>query len=438
MGYAFAMASSAAKSHVATRSLAVVGAGAILLFGSRFLLNFFGPAVAYSMRKDLDYALDSEEFIRFLSVVSGGAVRQATLQRLKNGAEYYPAELAAIRAAKTAINMEFYEFSPGEIADAMLQALTERAAAGVSVQLIVDAIGSLNTQKSYFDPLLNAGGKMHFYHPVSWNTWQRANNRTHRKLIVVDGKVGFLGGSGVADHWMKPTHLGPTWRDTMFQVGGETVAGLTTTFAENWLQVSGEILSAPEHFDCVPEKGSPSFVVSSTPQDGGTQARVLIQALVNCARHSICITTPYFLPDRSARQALIDAAQSRGVKVKILTAGPHIDHPVVRTLSHHSSRRLVEAGAEIYEYEPSMIHAKLMTIDGEWSVLGSANFDHRSFALNDEVNMAVLDRGMASTLDQDFEEDLKHSRRLTLQRLKQRTALGGALQAVAPFIVRES
>ena len=409
-----------------------------MLLGSRFLLNFFGPAVAYSMRKDLDYALDSEEFMQFLSVVTGGAIRKTTLQRLKNGSEYYPAELAAIKAAKKTINMEFYEFNPGEIGDAMLNALTERASAGVIVQLIVDAVGSLNTDKKFFEPLLAAGGEMHFYHPVRWNTWQRANNRTHRKLIVIDGKVGFIGGSGVADHWMKPTHLGPTWRDTMFKVGGEAVAGLTTTFAENWLQVSGEILSAPEHFDCTDEEGPRSFVVASTPQDGGTQARVLFQALVNCARKSICITTPYFLPDRSARQALIEAARDRGVKVRILTAGPHIDHPVVRTLSHHSSRRIVEAGAEIYEYQPSMIHAKLMTIDGQWSVLGSANFDHRSFALNDEVNMAILDKQLAATLDEDFEEDLRSSRKLTLQRLKQRTVLGGALEAVAPFIARES
>ena len=278
---------------------------------------------------------------------------------------------------------------------------------------------------------------MYFYHPLRWNTWQRVNNRTHRKLIVVDGRIGFIGGAGIADHWLKSTDQGPTWRDTVFQVGGDAVGGLVSTFAQNWLDVSGAILSGPENYECDKKKGPLSFVVASTPRDGGTQARVLFQALIQCAKHSICITTPYFLPDRSARRALIQAVK-RGVKVKVLTAGPHIDHPMVRTLSHHSTRRVVEAGVEIYEYQPSMIHAKLLTVDGQWSVIGSANFDHRSFALNDEVNMAIMDRGLASIIDADLEEDLTRSKRVTLEMLNHLSMLDGALVAVAPFITRES
>jgi cardiolipin synthase len=425
------------KSSALVRALAVVGAGSIVVMGSRFLLNFFGPAVAYSMHKDMQAPLESDEFLRFISVVTNGTVRKTRLKRLKNGCEYYPAELKAIREAKKTISMEFYEFVEGQVGDEMIVALAERAAAGVVVQIIVDAMGSFYTHTSYFDPIRAAGGKMFFYHPISWNTWQYANNRTHRKLIVVDGSIGFLGGSGVADHWIKPTHLGPTWRDTMFEVRGEAVAGLTSTFAGNWLAVSGEILSGPGHFDSTPEDGPPSFILASTPHGGSTQARVLLQALINCARHSICITTPYFLPDRSVRQALIDA-QKRGVRVRILTAGPKIDHPAVRSLGHHSSRRMVESGAEIYEYQPSMIHAKLMTVDGQWSTLGSANFDHRSFALNDEVIMAIRDPETAATIDADFEEDLTHSRRLTMEMLKTLTVMGGALEAVSPFVMRES
>lgn len=425
------------KPNVLVRALAVAGAGSIVVLGSRFLLNFFGPAIAYSMHKDMKAPLESEEFMQFLSVVTDGTVRNTKMRRLKNGCEYYPAELKAIREAKKTISMEFYEFTPGEIGDEMIAALAERAAAGVIVHMIVDAMGSFHTPKSYFDPVRAAGGEIYFYHPIEWNTWQNANNRTHRKLLVVDGKIGFLGGSGIADHWIKPTHLGPTWRDTMFELRGDAVAGLTSTFAGNWLEVSGKILSAPGHFDCVPEEGPQSFILASTPHGGGTQARVLLQALINCARHAICITTPYFLPDRSARQALVDA-QKRGVRVRILTAGPKIDHPAVRTLSHHSSRRMVEAGAEIYEYQPSMIHAKLMTVDGKWSTLGSANFDHRSFALNDEVIMAIRDRETAETIDRDFEEDLTHSKRLTMEMLKTRTLMGGALEAVSAFVMRES
>ena len=170
-------------------------------------------------------------------------------------------------------------------------------------------------------------------------------------------------------------------------------------------------------------EGSESFVVSSTPKGGGTQARILFQALIKSARETIRITTPYFLPDRSARRALIEAVE-RGVRVEILTAGPRIDHKVVRTLSRHSSRRLIERGARIFEYQPAMIHAKLMTIDGLWSVVGSTNFDHRSFALNDEVNLALLDREVARGIDEDFAEDLRQSQPLTLAALRERTPLG--------------
>jgi cardiolipin synthase len=261
---------------------------------------------------------------------------------------------------------------------------------------------------------------MCWYHPLlRWNTWPKANNRTHRKLLIIDGETGFIGGAGIADHWLYETSV-PVWRDTVFCVEGEAVAGLISAFCENWLEASGEILSSSKQFGfrSIPE-GVESFVVSSTPHGGGTQARILFQALINSARHTIRITTPYFLPDRSARQALIAAIQERGVEVQILTAGARIDHPIIRKLSHHSVRHLLQAGAEIFEYEPSMIHAKLMTVDGMWNVVGSTNFDHRSFALNDEVNLAVLDRELAATIEADFFEDLEQSDKLSLSNLEQ-------------------
>ncbi len=237
---------------------------------------------------------------------------------------------------------------------------------------------------------------------------------------MVDGEVGFIGGAGIADYWLYSSPKVPAWRDTMFRMEGEGVAGLISTFSENWLESSGEILSGEKQFGFEAKAEGPrGFVVLSTPHGGGTQARILFQALIASARRSLRITTPYFLPDRSARAALAEAAR-RGVAVQILTAGPHIDHPVVRKLSRESSRRLLRAGAEIYEYQPSMIHAKLMTVDGEWSVLGSTNFDHRSFGLNDEVNLAVLDRDVAAGIERDFEEDLRQSRKLTMAMLAER------------------
>lgn len=414
-----------AETRKAGRAVVALGAGAAALYGAKVLINIFGPRPRYAMQP-LGVPLDSDEFIRFVSLVTDGTRRRSRLQRLKNGEEFYPEELRAIQSAHHAINMEYYEFSPGEVSRRMLEALSERARAGVQVRVVVDAMGSFRTPHGYFDGLRAAGGKMCWYHPVRWNTWPELNQRTHRKLLVVDGQIGFIGGAGIADHWLYPTRKGPSWRDTVFRVEGDGVAGLISTFAENWLESSGEILSGPEQFGFREDaEGADSFVVTSTPRGGGTQARILFQALIKSAQESIRITTPYFLPDRGARRALEEAARKRGVQVQVLTAGPYIDHPIVHTVSHHSTRELIRAGAEVYDYMPSMIHAKLMTIDRQWCVVGSTNFDHRSFALNDEVNLAVLDRDLAAVIESDFAEDLRQSRRLTEAMLRHRSVLSG-------------
>jgi cardiolipin synthase len=404
-------------SHAATRALAAVGAGALVFGATTVALDLWGPSLPYSIRHDPNRPLDSEEFVQFLSVVTDGTVRRSRITRLKNGDEFYPAEVEAIRAARHAVNLEYYEFAEGHVSRAILDALMERAQAGVEVRMIVDAMGSFRTRSSYFDGLKAAGGEMRWYHPLRLQTWKKVNNRTHRKLLTVDGEVGFIGGAGIADRWLYTTAKQPAWRDTVFRVEGDLVGGLVSTFSENWLEASGEILSGEGQFGRVESsEGAKGFVVISTPHGGGTQARILFQALIRSARRSLRITTPYFLPDRSARRALEECAR-RGVKVQILTAGPHIDHPVVRKLSRESSRRLLQAGAEIYEYQPSMIHAKLMTVDGQWNVMGSTNFDHRSFGLNDEVNLAVLDRDLAAVIEADFEEDLQRSEQLGLRAL---------------------
>lgn len=411
------------------RALAALGVGAVGIYGAKVLIGMFGPQPRFTMEAP-GVALDAEEFIRFLSLVTDGTRRRGRLKRLKNGEEFYPEELRAIEAARRAINLEYYEFSPGEVSRRMLEVLSERARAGVEVRLVVDRLGSIRANDGWFDGLRRAGGKMCWYHPLRWFTWPEMNQRTHRKLMVVDGEVGFIGGAGVGDHWLYRTKSGPAWRDTVFRVEGAAVAGLISTFAENWLEASGEILSGSEQFGFREgSEGAESFVVSSTPRGGGTQARILFQTLIQSAQKSIRITTPYFLPDRSARHALARAAQ-RGVEVTVLTAGPHIDHPVVHALSRRGIAELIRAGARVYDYLPAMIHAKLMTIDGLWSVVGSTNFDHRSFALNDEVNLAVLDGGLAEVIDADLAEDLRASRRLTEDMLR-----GRGLPAVLDEVV---
>lgn len=419
----------------AARAVTAVGVGALAMLAAKAAINIFGPQPAFAMCP-LGAPLDSAEFIQFLGLVTDGTRRRTHLRRLKNGDEFYPAEMRAIESAERAIDLEYYEFQEGEVSGRMLEALAERARAGVEVRMIVDAVGSLHTRNSYFDGLRAAGGQMRWYHPLRWDTWPELNQRTHRKLTIVDGHTGFIGGAGVADHWLRATRKGPRWRDTVFRAEGEGVAGLLSVFAENWLEASGDILSGPKQFgfECEPI-GEPGFVVSSTPRGGGTQARILFQALIRSAQKSIRITTPYFLPDRSARRALEEAARERGVQVQVLTAGPHIDHPIVHVLSRGATRSLIRAGAEVYDYQPAMIHAKLMTIDEQWCVVGSTNFDHRSFALNDEVNLAVLDRELAGVIESDFREDLGESRRLTEAMLGHRSGLD-ALSWIVEHAIR--
>ena len=273
--------------------------------GARFLIDFFGSAVPYSMPDKNTAPLDSEEFIQFLSLVTDGTRRHSRISRLKNGVEFFPAYLQAIRRAKYAINLEFYEFLEGRVGDEILAALTERARSRsrsthhrrCAGQLCHSLLLLRSPARCWWPDVLVSS-------VVRWNTWPKANNRTHRKLLIMDGETGFIGGAGIADHWLYDTSV-PVWRDTVFCVEGEAVAGLISAFCENWLESSGEILSSSKQFGfrSIPE-GVESFVVSSTPHGGGTQARILFQALINSARSTIRITTPYFLPDRSARQAL--------------------------------------------------------------------------------------------------------------------------------------
>lgn len=432
--------SSSRRCHPAVTALAVAGAGALAWNSIRLALEIFGPTIPYRLRHPITEALDSEEFSQFLSIVTNAfPCRDTRVEVLKNAAEFYPAEFEAVKAAKRSIQLEFYEFLAGEVADRMLQALTERARAGVDVHVVVDAIGSFATANSLFDELRRAGGQVFWYHPMRLKNIPYVDRRTHRKLLVVDGEVGFLGGAGIADHWLCRNKQGPPWRDTMFRIRGRAVAGLVSVLSENWLECSGEILNVPVRFaNGEPGQGALGLVVESTPQEGATRARMLYQVLLDSARETIDITNPYFLPDHSARHALLRAMRERGVRVRVLTNGKKSDERFVTKLGRSLEVDLVRAGAEIYEYQPGMIHAKLMVIDGQWSVLGSANFDHRSFALNDEVNLAVLDRELAGTLVGQMEEDLAQSERVRADQLRNRSWTAKVVDDLLWLVRREA
>ncbi|HWF37594.1 MAG TPA: phospholipase D-like domain-containing protein [Candidatus Acidoferrales bacterium] len=402
-----------------TNALAVFGAGALVFQTWRIALAVGGEPTKYRVDRRRLPPIDSEDFLQYVSALTDSPPQTSRISVLRNGERFYEAELQAIREAKHSINLEAYEFFPGEVTQDVLKALSERAQAGVEVRVVIDAIGSFGTPGSYFDGLRQAGGRMVWYHPVNSKDWPYLNHRSHRKLLVADGQLGFIGGADFADHWLKATKEGPAWRDTVLRVDGGTVSALNAVFAENWLESTGEILAGKDQFQFAPlEAGVQAMIVSSTPHGGTSRARMLYQTLIEAANESIHITTPYFVPDRSARKAILRAAKDRGAEVKILTVGPHSDHAMTRRLSRMFDKPLAAAGAEIYEYQPSMIHAKLMTIDGLWAVAGSTNFDHRSFDLNDEVNILIRDRGLTAQIEEDFARDLEQSRRLTLRSLK--------------------
>jgi cardiolipin synthase len=400
-------------------SLFILGVIAVVFLSLFVLSGIFAPTPDYRItHPDELPANDSPEFVHLLEALTDAkANRTGDLQVLTNGEAFYTAELEAIRAARRSVNLEAYIFQKSEIGSLYLDALTERARAGLHVNVVLDAFGSSGAGRNYFRPLLEAGGKVSWYNGVRWYRVTRMDNRTHRELLIVDGRVGFIGGAGIADHWYRGVHGNPRWRDTMVRVEGEAVPNLQATFAENWLSASGELLNGEDYFpDLSCSNTITALVINSTPTVGGsTRARVLFQLLVASAKRNISITTPYFLPDKSLMRELCRAIEERGVKIRILVPGRKSDHMVTRSTSRGGYGPLLKAGAEVYEYQPAMIHVKMLCVDERWTVVGSTNFDNRSFGINDEVNLAICDPAVAARLEADMSADLQQSVRVSLQ-----------------------
>ncbi len=352
-----------------------------------------------------------------------------------NGGAFYPAMLQAICQATRSINMELYIFQPGQIADQFVAELSAKARQGIRVTIVVDAIGSLSLWGRPVRRLRKAGCRIESYQRLRWYSLARLNNRTHRELLIVDGKTAFVGGAGIADWWVYPSfkrlRWHKPWRDTMARLEGPVVAALMGVAAENWLECCGEILTGPDYFPNLTAAGdATAFVVKSSPSDRATASRVTFQMLMEAADHSIHISTPYFLPDRALRRALLESAR-RGVGITVIVPGRKTDQKWVRLASRRMWGQLLEAGVRIFEYRETMTHMKLLVADELWSVLGTTNIDNRSFEHNDEVNVAMRDRGLAARLLEDYARDLADSREITLERWRRRPAWE---KFVGPFV----
>ncbi len=353
-------------------------------------------------------AIEESSFAPTLEAYTAAPIRTGNrVEVLLNGDQIFPAQVEAIRSARATFTYAQYLYETGPPARALVQAMSERCRAGVHGHVLLDAVGSLNMPPDYRETLDRAGCEVAFFHPLDPFAIHTVDHRNHRRILVVDGRIGFTGSSGASSKWMGNGRREGYWRQTDVRVEGRVVNDLQAAFAVNWLEVTGHALGGKGYFPRQESRGSVlAQVVRSSP--GFLAIYRMCLFAISSARHSIYITNPYFVPDRQIMEALIDA-RKRGVRVVLLLPGD-IDHEIVEEASRAGFGRLLEAGVEIYEYDAGLLHAKTMTIDGIWATVGSANLDNRSLALNDEINLVVYDRDVTGRLEKIFEEDLRHSR----------------------------
>jgi cardiolipin synthase A/B len=362
------------------------------------------------------YAVDDRQFVDAMGALLGPTLMEGNrVETLLNGARIFPAMLAAIRSAKRTISFETYIYWSGTIGREFADALAERARAGVKVHVLVDWVGSQKMDDELLQLMRSAGVEIHKYHPLHWYQLDRVNNRTHRKFLVVDGAVGFTGGVGIADEWNGDAQDPDHWRDTHYRLEGPAVAQMQAAFADNWMKVSGDVLHGDAYFPRARQAGPHLAQVFKSSQEGGAESMHLMYLLsIAAATQSIDLAMAYFVPDDVALEAL-EAALKRGVKVRIVMPGKHTDAKIVRRASRALWGPILKAGAELYEFQPTMYHCKVLAVDGLWVSVGSTNFDERSFRLNDEANLNVYDRDFAKRQRADFEADIARSRRVTYE-----------------------
>ena len=367
------------------------------------------------------YSVSDPQFLRSMGNLLGPSVVPGNrVTTLLNGDEIFPSMLTAIRGAQQSITFETYIYWSGNIGKEFADALSERVHAGVKVHVLIDWVGSIKMDKELLDSMRNAGVEVRQYHPLSWYNLARMNNRTHRKLLIVDGKIGFTGGVGIADNWQGHAQDKDHWRDSHFRIEGPAVAQMQSAFMDNWIKTTGDVLHGNEYFPAlVPVGEERAQVFKSSPSEGSESVRLMYLLSAASAQKNIYIANAYFVPDDLSLQTLVRALK-RGVKITILTPGAGTDVDSVRGASRARWGDLLQAGAKIYEYQPTMYHCKVMIVDDQWVSVGSTNFDLRSFRLNDEANLNIYNRDFALRQIEIFDSDLKKSRQITYEEWKNR------------------
>ncbi|CAG9227724.1 Cardiolipin synthetase [Paraburkholderia sabiae] len=362
------------------------------------------------------YGSDDPQFIRSMGLLLGPPVSSGNcFEVLVNGDEIFPSMLEGIASARKTITFETFIYWSGAIGEQIAHALTEKAQAGISVHVLLDWVGSQKMDRRYLDMLKNAGAEVIQYHKPHWTGLGRMNDRTHRKLLVIDGRIGFTGGVGIAQEWTGHAQDDKHWRDTHFRVTGPVVGHMQAVFMDNWIKATGNVLHGPDYFPESDEAGDGlAHMFSSSPSGGSDDMQLMYLMAITAATRSIHLASAYFVPDRLTINAIVEAAK-RGVDVKILTPGRHIDTHTVREASRACWGSLLEAGVQMFEYQPTMFHVKLLVVDEYLVSVGSTNFDMRSFKLNDEANLNIYDAAFARRQTEIFDDDLAKSKRVTLE-----------------------
>lgn len=416
-------------------ALMAVGVIAIVsVVGALFLPDWEEPPLTIGM----DAAPGSEAFVEgaaeFLNlpVCRGGEV---TL--LQNGDAFFPAMLAALEAARDTINFEVYIFQPDEVGRRFMQVLMARARAGVEVRLLLDWFGSLSLKRSHVRELCEAGVRVELFRPFALRNLVRMYRRTHRRAIVIDGRVAFTGGAAVSKKWAGDVRDSHQWRDSMTRVTGPLVSGVQSAFAGNWVYCTGEVLAGERFYPpATPGEGARSLSVISSPSDSRQPIRLLFWLAFANARRRLWICNSYFIPDERLRTAVVDRAR-RGVDVRILVPGNHTDAVPVQLAGRTYYDELLAAGARIFEYQPAMMHAKTVVVDDAWSIVGSANLDERSMELNEENVLGVSDAGFARAIADGMEADFARSREVNLEEWRRRPPWKRVLERVATALMEQ-
>ena len=401
--------------------LIVVSTMAITIAAVLVAFNFIGGEKKIDQRIERLYALDDPRFRHELGVLLGPPfIAGNRVTALHNGDEIFPAMLAAIRSAKTSITFETYIYWAGDIGHEFAEALSERARDGVKVHVLLDWVGSAKMNEAMLIGMAAAGVQVRKFHPPHWSNLGRMNNRTHRKVLVVDGRSAFTGGVGIAPPWLGNAQDPLHWRDSHYQVEGPVVAQMQAVFIDNWIKVTGDVLHGADYFTAPVVAGTALAQMFSSSPSGGSESMQLMYLLsITAAARSIDLSAAYFVPDALATQALTQAMH-RGVRLRIVVPGEHMDSETVRSASRARWGPLLSAGATIAEYAPTMFHCKVMIVDGLLVSVGSTNFDNRSFRLNDEATLNILDADFARQQTAVFNADLGRSRPITFTEWSQR------------------